>query len=155
MQQLLVTARITKIGLLQQLRCTGCWVMGSPTWNLTGIPEADSNCSKCLHVSRKNIDWNIETWYTFLHWYVIWTCNLAKQNHFNQPRKFWWLFFNLQKQRFFTAPNFFAAAARCGNVRHSSWYTAVWRARWGTVQWHKRSDILGEKIRSGAWIGRI
>ena len=57
MQQLLVT-RITKIGLLQQLRCTGCQGLGDgkPHMQSDWIPEADSNCLKCLHVSRKNME---------------------------------------------------------------------------------------------------
>ena len=58
MQQLLVT-RITKIGLLQQLRCTGCQGLGDgkPHKKSDWIPKADSNSLKCLHVSRKVI-WN-------------------------------------------------------------------------------------------------
>lgn len=57
MQQLLVT-RITKIGLLQQLRCTGCQGLGDgkPHMQSDWIPKADSNCLKCLHVSRKNME---------------------------------------------------------------------------------------------------
>ncbi len=135
--------------------------MASPTWNLS---------LKCLHVSQKssleyvlcslfskNTEWMKHK--NLIHILTL-ICHLAYELAILQNKitsanhgSFG------EICRFFTAPNFFAVAARCGNVRHSSWYTAVWRARWGTLQvyknWHKKSEIWGEKVGSGARIGRI